>query len=119
MGTVASGASLPTGHVGPQTLGVVATDLVGHVTRTSASYDVSYRVCLLYDGSRAHKAGSTVAITLRLCDVAGANMSNSGITVKAVRLLKRTTRTGFTPETRAIESRRTLPLRRCNREVRL
>jgi Bacterial Ig-like domain (group 3) len=50
----------------------------------SLSQQVAYRVCLLYDPTRASNIGSTIPIKLRLCDVSGHNLSSSTLAVKAV-----------------------------------
>ncbi len=42
-----------------------------------------YRVCPLYDPTKAHKAGSTIPIKLQLCDNSGNDLSSSSITVHA------------------------------------
>jgi hypothetical protein len=43
-----------------------------------------YHVCLLYDQSKATRAGATYPVKLQLCDAAGHNLSSENITVHAV-----------------------------------
>jgi hypothetical protein len=48
----------------------------------------SYETCLLYDPTKAHRAGSTVPLRLQLCDIAGANLSAPGIGLTALGLVR-------------------------------
>jgi len=50
----------------------------------TATQTVSYRICVLYDPTKAAKLGSTVPIKLQLCNASGANLSASTIVVRAV-----------------------------------
>jgi hypothetical protein len=47
-----------------------------------------YRSCRLYDASKAHRLGSTVPLTVQLCDAAGANLSSADRTLTATGLVK-------------------------------
>jgi hypothetical protein len=87
-GSVASGQPIDTATVGAKTFAVTATDKAGNVSSNSVSYNVGFGVCALYDQTKAHKAGSTVPITIQLCDTAGANVSASPIIVKKTTLVK-------------------------------
>src|SRR5258705_6966029 len=49
-----------------------------------ATLIVRYKLCLLYDTTKAVKSGSTIPIKLQLCNTTGGNMSASGIVVHAV-----------------------------------
>jgi YVTN family beta-propeller protein len=82
-GTVTSGTPVPTGAVGTQTFAVTATDAVGNGRTESSTYTVSFGLCLLYDDTKAHKAGSTIPIKLRLCDAAGMNVSTASTVLHA------------------------------------
>jgi hypothetical protein len=44
---------------------------------------VSFAICVLYDETRAYRAGSTIPIRLSLCDATGANVSTSSLVVTA------------------------------------
>jgi hypothetical protein len=48
---------------------------------------VGYGVCVLYDETKSHKAGSTVPVKLRLCDASGANVSSPSVQVRATGVL--------------------------------
>jgi microsomal dipeptidase-like Zn-dependent dipeptidase len=92
-GSVPPGGPLDTAAPGTKTFTVDATDIAGNAARTSATYDVGYNVCLLYDPTRAKKLGSTVPVKLQICDAAGANYSRPDVPVTAtgVRLVSTTT----------------------------
>ncbi len=49
----------------------------------TGQHNVQYRVCLLYDPTRAVKSGATYPLKLYLCDVNGNDVSSSGIIVHA------------------------------------
>jgi hypothetical protein len=85
---VASGQAIDTASPGAKTFVVTATDRAGNVGSKSVGYTVGYAVCPLYDQTKAHKVGSNVPIKLRLCDVAGANVSSPTITVRKATLVK-------------------------------
>jgi YVTN family beta-propeller protein len=48
------------------------------------SHPPPYNVCLLYDSTKAAKAGSTIPIKLQLCDASGNDLSSSSIIAHAV-----------------------------------
>jgi hypothetical protein len=51
---------------------------------TNANGEHFYRVCPLYDPTKAVKSGSTIPIKLQLCDASGNDLSSSSITVQAI-----------------------------------
>jgi microsomal dipeptidase-like Zn-dependent dipeptidase len=82
-GRVPSGTTFVASGVGEQPFIVNATDAVGNASVGSARYTVAFNVCLLYDPSKARRAGSTVPIRVQLCDASGANVSTPEITLIA------------------------------------
>jgi probable HAF family extracellular repeat protein len=82
-GPVANGANIDTATAGVRTFAVQAADAVGNSATSSRNYTVAYGVCVQYDQSKAHKAGSTVPIKVQLCDANGANVSSPGIALMA------------------------------------
>lgn len=48
-----------------------------------------YQACLLYDATKAHRAGSTAPLKLRLCDASGVNLSSPDVTLTVAGLVKR------------------------------
>jgi hypothetical protein len=85
-GSVANGGALDTASVGTKTFTVTAQDAVGNTASQSVTYTVAYNICVLYDQTQAHKAGSAVPIKLALCDAGGANISADTIVVTAIGL---------------------------------
>lgn len=83
-GPVASGATVSTAAVGPQTFLVTATDAVGNTSTRSADYGVNYNICPLYDSTKARQSGSTIPIKVQLCDAGGRNVSAASAVVTAV-----------------------------------
>jgi hypothetical protein len=81
-----AGVVLNTSTVGTKTVTVDAADNAGNSSSESVTYTVAYDACLLYNPARAHRQGSTVEITLELCDAGGHNVSSKGIVVLAVAL---------------------------------
>jgi hypothetical protein len=75
-GTVESEGSLDTSSIGAKTFLVTAVDHAGNSTSTSVNYTVIYGTQVIFDQTKAHKAGSTVPIKIRLVDATGANMSS-------------------------------------------
>ena len=75
-------------RIGSPTFTVNATDNVGNSSSASTSYTVAFKICALYDQTKAHKSGSTVPVKLQLCDVNGVNYSSSSIVVKAISVTK-------------------------------
>ncbi len=88
VGDVANGAAIDTASVGSRSFTVTATDQAGNAAAATNTYDVKYNVCVLYDQTKAHKAGSTVPIKLYVCDVNGLNVSDSNLVVMATYLSK-------------------------------
>jgi VCBS repeat protein len=81
-GAVANGAAIDP-SVGAHTFAVNAVDAVGNASSLEVTYTVAYRVCALYDQTKAHRSGSTVPIKLQLCNAAGANVSSASLPVVA------------------------------------
>jgi microsomal dipeptidase-like Zn-dependent dipeptidase len=81
-GPIASGVALDTA-VGVHQFTVNATDRLGHAAAVSHPYNVAFAICPLYDPTVTKKAGSTVPIKVRLCDVSGANLSSPSVVVHA------------------------------------
>jgi hypothetical protein len=82
-GPVASGSNIDTATVGTKTFTVNSTDNVGNGASRSVTYNVTYRICLLYDPTKA-SSGRGFAIRLQLCDANSANVSEQSIAVTAV-----------------------------------
>jgi hypothetical protein len=87
LGSLPNGAALPTGNVGVHTFSVTAVDNLGNTTTQTVSYIVTYRICLLYNSTKAlGTAGSTVPVRFQLCDASGKSLSSPSILVTAVSL---------------------------------
>jgi hypothetical protein len=80
-GPVASGANFQTTGVGVSQFTVNAADNVANASSSSVQYTVAFKVCPLYDQTKAVKAGAVVPVRLQLCDYAGVNVSNAAIVV--------------------------------------
>jgi large repetitive protein len=79
-----AGTLLP---VGNNTLSVVFTPTnAGDYTTAAKSVveRVNYRVCTLYDQTKAAKSGSTIPVKLQLCSASGANLSAQRLVVTAI-----------------------------------
>lgn len=87
VGTVADGAAVDTNSVGSKSFTVNATDNVGNASTQTVGYNVGYNVCVMYDTSKAAKAGSTLPVKLELCDGSGNNLSSAGTVVHAINLV--------------------------------
>jgi hypothetical protein len=83
VGTVADGAAVATATPGNHVFTVSATDAVGNTTTATQTYAVRYNVCVEFDQTKSHKAGSTLPIKLSLCDAAGTNVSSGSVAVVA------------------------------------
>jgi len=83
VGTVANGAAISTASAGSKTFVVNAQDVAGNTASQSVGYSVSYKVCLLYDSTKAKKSGSTYPIQIQLCDATGGNLTSSSIVLHA------------------------------------
>ena len=68
-GTVASGAAIDT-SAGAHSFSVTARDVAGNQATTIVTYNVGYRVCLLYDPTKPQPMTGTVPVKLQ-CDAAG------------------------------------------------
>jgi hypothetical protein len=79
-------AAVVTSAVGAKTVACTATDTAGNANSATVSYNVTYKVCLLYDPTKAVKSGGVIALKVQLCDASGANVSASGIVVHATGL---------------------------------
>ena len=88
-GTSPNGGLLDTSTPGAKTFTVSATDNVGNQAAPSnVSYTVGYGISVLFDQTKAHKAGSTVPVKIRLTDAAGLNVSSAGTVVHAVSVIQ-------------------------------
>ncbi len=81
-GPVASGSAIDTSSVGTKTFTVKATDKVANADSLAVNYNVTYRICLLYNPAKG-TTGRADYITVQLCDVNGVNVSKMSITLKA------------------------------------
>jgi Pro-kumamolisin, activation domain/Subtilase family len=81
-GPVLSGKPIDTASVGTKTFTVKASDAVDNGSVSSVDYNVSYRICPLYDPTKA-SGGGAYTFRLTLCDANGANVSTMNIAVKA------------------------------------
>jgi hypothetical protein len=82
VGTVPNGAAIDTGSIGSKTFVVNATDNVGNASSKSAAYNVTYKICLLYDPTKP-SGGRAYQIKIQLCDYNNVNLSQIGIVVTA------------------------------------
>jgi hypothetical protein len=83
-GPAADAARLDTASPGARTFQVNATDKVGNASAAAVAYVVSYKICPLYDPSKAKTRGSTYPIKVRLCDVGDNDLSSAAVAVHAV-----------------------------------
>ena len=77
---------LPGGTV-PQALTITSEFSGGTSTAPSsdtATLNVIFNICLVYDPTKAVKSGATYPIKIQLCDVNGNNVSSASIVVQAV-----------------------------------
>ncbi len=87
-GPVADGTNIDTASVGAKSFTVNASDVAGNPNSATNNYSIAFKLCVLYDQTKSHKAGSTVPLKLQLCDVNGVNYSSSSIIVKATGWVK-------------------------------
>jgi hypothetical protein len=87
-GSLPNGSQIDTSAVGTRTFSVTASDRAGNIATGESTYTVSYGVCALFDQNKAARSGATMAIKLRLCDVASANLSAPMIEVTAIGVSK-------------------------------
>lgn len=81
--------SVSTAAIGSFVAVLSASDNAGNTATLACGYSVrngdpAYLICPLFDGSKPHKAGSTIPIKIQLCDARGSNLSSAGINVSAV-----------------------------------
>lgn len=88
VGTVAVGAPISTAPVGVKSFTVTTADLLGNAASPTVSYKVTYKLNVLYDQTKSHKAGSVVPIKLQLVDANNVNQSAATIVVNATGLTK-------------------------------
>ena len=69
--------------MGTHAFTVTGSDNVGHVVNVAHPYNVTFKICVFYDQTKAHQAGSTVPIKLTVCDVNDVNVSSSAIVLTA------------------------------------
>jgi len=91
------GGNLDT-NPGAHAFTVNATDKVGHATGVAHPYVVGYAICPLYDPTVTKKAGSTVPFKVRVCDIAGGNLSSAQITLHATGVTRTSSNTPATLE---------------------
>ncbi|MFJ3922239.1 hypothetical protein [Streptomyces sp. NPDC090022] len=92
MGTVPNGSPVNTSTLGAHTFTVNATDVATNPSTKSVTYNVAYRICLLYDPNRPIRLLGQVVISLRICDANGNNLSSPNITLTARRVTGPVTR---------------------------
>ncbi|HJU42712.1 MAG TPA: membrane dipeptidase [Vicinamibacterales bacterium] len=97
-GPVANTTPLNTSTVGTYAFNVTGIDNVDNQASVNHPYLVSFNVCVLYDQTRVHRAGSTVPIRLQLCDAANLNVSSSSIALSATSVTQLSTSTVGTVE---------------------
>jgi hypothetical protein len=81
---------LPGGTV-PQALTITGEFSGGTSTAPSsdtATLNVIFNICLVYDPTKAVKSGATYPIKIQLCDVNGNNVSSASIVVQAVGVIQ-------------------------------
>jgi microsomal dipeptidase-like Zn-dependent dipeptidase len=82
-GPAADGTPINTANVGTFNFNVTGVDNVLNTAAVNHPYLVSFKICVLYDQTAAHRANSTVPIRLQLCDAADTNVSSESIVVTA------------------------------------
>lgn len=86
-GGVATANYILPGGTTPQALTITGEFSGGAETAASsdtATLNVTFNICLLYDPTKAVKSGATYPIKIQLCDAAGNNVSSADITLHAV-----------------------------------
>jgi hypothetical protein len=83
-GDVNSGSNIDTSTVGTHVFTVNATDQVGNASSQSVTYTVGYLICPLFDQTKEHNAGATVAVRIELCDAGSNDVSSAAIVVHVV-----------------------------------
>ncbi|MFE2286257.1 OmpL47-type beta-barrel domain-containing protein [Streptomyces sp. NPDC059443] len=92
VGTVPNGNPVNTSTLGAHTFTVNAKDIATNPSTKSVTYNVAYRICLLYDPTRPVRLLGQVVLSLRICDANGNNLSSSNITLTSVRVTGPVTR---------------------------
>ncbi|MER6776708.1 MULTISPECIES: OmpL47-type beta-barrel domain-containing protein [unclassified Streptomyces] len=92
VGTVPNNSPVDTSTLGSHTFTVNAKDVATNPSTKSVTYNVAYRICLLYDPNRPVRLLGQVVISLRICDANGNNLSNPNITLTATRITGPVTR---------------------------
>jgi hypothetical protein len=87
-GPVPTGSDIPTASVGSNSFMVNATDKVGNAASQTVRYAVSFKLCVLYDQSRAVQSGSTIPVKLQLCDYHNADVSSTVVVVHAASVMR-------------------------------
>jgi hypothetical protein len=87
-GTVPNGSAIDTASTGGKMFTVAAADNAGNTASQSVSYNVTYRICALYDTAKAYKLGSTVPLKIQLCDANSVNTSAQAVVVQVSGLAK-------------------------------
>ncbi|HUS20061.1 MAG TPA: lamin tail domain-containing protein [Terriglobales bacterium] len=85
-GDVADGAAVSTSTVGSFTFTVNAVDTWGNTAQASATYNVGYGICSLYNTAQPTNTGSTIPVRLQICDANGNNLSSSSTVVNVVNI---------------------------------
>jgi hypothetical protein len=91
VGGVATANYILPGGTTPQALTITGEFSGGAATSPSsdtATLNVTFNICLLYDPNKAVKSGATYPIKIQLCDVNGNNVSSADIVVTAVGVTK-------------------------------
>ncbi|MFI1148202.1 IPT/TIG domain-containing protein [Streptomyces sp. NPDC020817] len=92
VGTVPNGSPVNTSTLGSHTFTVNAKDIATNPSTKSVTYNVAYRICLLYDPTQPVRLLGQVVLSLRICDANGNNLSSSNITLTSVRVTGPVTR---------------------------
>ena len=88
-GTSPNGGLLDTASVGAKIFSVSAVDNVGNAAAPSnVNYTVGFGIDVLFDQNKAHKAGSSVPVKIRLLDASGVNVSAAGTVVHAASVVQ-------------------------------
>jgi predicted extracellular nuclease len=85
-GGVATANYILPGGTAPQALTITGEFSGGAETAASsdtATLNVTFNICVLYDQTKAVKSGATYPIKIQLCDVNGNNVSSADITLHA------------------------------------
>jgi hypothetical protein len=86
-GPVVNGSDIDTSTPGAKAFEVSASDQVGNTSTLVVNYNVTYKLCLLYDTGKSYKKGSTVPLRLQLCDAGDTNFSTASITLSSQNLV--------------------------------